>query len=457
MDDFNQPYNYQRPDQDQYGYVYPHQGYGSTPNPGNPAPPPRQPHRVLAFAAAFLAVAIIFSAVTAGVVYTVMRTQPAVTQATTRTGQSSQSSQPGTGSTTTSSTAQKHFSIADAATKPGTTKEALSIMKIAAQGKPAVVAINTETTITDPFGQSGIGQAAGSGFILTADGYIVTNFHVIDGSQKISVTLDSGKIFVASVVGSDSQNDIAVLKIDSQNLPTVVLGYSDDLEVGELAVAIGNPLGKLSGTVTAGIISALDREITIDNQTMKLLQTDAAINAGNSGGALFNSFGEVIGINTAKNAGTGIEGLGFAIPIDHAKPIIESLINYGYVQGRPKMGVYTEDITAEMADFYNLHEGVYVVQVATNGAADKAGIKKGDIIIAANGQKTLTTEAVNNVKANLKPGDVMKLTIVRDGKEIQISLTLEEDVPDQATPASVTMPTIGSPDDAGPAIINPAA
>lgn len=435
MDDFND--RYQRNDRPQDGYVYPHQGYGQ-PAPDNIPPPPRPPRlasRIIGLVAAFMAVAILFSAGTAAVVYGVLKPQLNQTESTTEPDQSQV--KPGATETvpsqtqdgqTTSGLTNKHFNIADAATRTDPNRVALSIIKIATLGKPAVVAISTETTVTDPFGQTGIGTAAGSGFILTADGYIVTNYHVVEGAGKIAVTLDSGDILDAKVVGYDDQNDLAVLKVNGQNLPTVTLGISADLEVGELAVAIGNPLGQLSGTVTAGIISALDREITIDNQSLELLQTDAAINAGNSGGALFNSFGEVIGINTAKNTGDGVEGLGFAIPIDHAKPIIESLIQNGYVKGRPRIGIYTQDITAQMAEFYDMHEGVYVAQVTTGSAADKAGILKGDIIIAANGQDALTTEAINTIKAGLKPGDKMSLTIIRDEKEMKIDIILEEDL-----------------------------
>ena len=198
----------------------------------------------------------------------------------------------------------------------------------------AVVAINTTISAADVFGRTSDYPAAGSGFIITDDGYVVTNNHVIE-CQTITIVMENGNIYSAVLLGGD-RTDLAVLKIDDKNLPTVTLGDSSELQVGELAVAIGNPLGELSGTVTAGIISALNRTITLDNQQMNLLQTDAAINPGNSGGALFNSFGEVIGINTAKNIQTGIEGLGFAIPINDAKPVVESLINFGYVRGRTK-------------------------------------------------------------------------------------------------------------------------
>lgn len=320
----------------------------------------------------------------------------------------------------------KSFSLESSAARTDTARTALSITEIVAKGKPAVVAIDTEMTVATPFGRNSVVPSAGSGFILTADGYIVTNHHVINGAQNIQVTLDNGDTYPAKLVGSDPVNDVAVLKIDGKDLPTVALGKSSDLEVGELAVAIGNPLGELSGTVTAGIISALDRTITVDGQEMTLLQTDAAINAGNSGGALFNSFGEVIGINTAKNSGSGIEGLGFAIPIDHAEPIITQLIEKGSVPQPPRIGIYTQDVSADMAKQYDLPEGVYVVQVSQGSPAEAAGIQRGDVILAINGKETLTTAAVNAVKNTLQAGDTMTLTLVRDGKKIEVPVVLAE-------------------------------
>lgn len=326
----------------------------------------------------------------------------------------------------------RHFSIEDAASRQDDGRKALSTMEIAAMGRPAVVAISTETTMTDMFGNTGPVEAAGSGFIITEDGYIVTNYHVVKGAETITVTMESGEVSKAVLVGSDESNDVAVLKVDGDNLPTVVLGKSEDLQIGELAVAIGNPLGRLSGTVTAGIISALDRSITIDGQTLSLLQTDAAINSGNSGGALFNSYGEVIGINTAKNAGTGVEGLGFAIPIDNAKPIVESLIRYGYVRGRTKLGINTRDVTAQMAMYYQLPEGVYVVEIDSTGPAYAAGVRQGDIIIAVDGEEIKTAAELLKKRNAKEPGDVLQVTVVRNNQEMDFDIVLIEDVPADA-------------------------
>ena len=393
-----------------------------------PAQKPKRNHKIFGLVASFAAITIIFSSLTGIIVYSVVKgnlpsilselqNQPAVTTNSSDVTQAEHANQ---GSPATN----KFFSLEDAAAKNEAGKTALSVSEIASKGKPAVVAINTEMSVLTPFGENGTVPAAGSGFIISADGYIVTNHHVIDSAKKISVTLDGGKVYPATLVGSDSINDLAILKIDGQDLPTVTLGSSANLEVGELAVAIGNPLGELSGTVTAGIISALDRSISIDGQNMVLLQTDAAINAGNSGGALFNSFGEVIGINTAKNAGTGIEGLGFAIPIDHAKPIIENLIQTGSTITPPQIGIYTQDITPDMAKQYNLPQGVYVIQVEDNSPAQKAGIVRGDVIVAVNGQEALTTEAVNAIKNKLSAGDSITLTIVRNSEKTDVKMTL---------------------------------
>ncbi|MCD8498444.1 MAG: trypsin-like peptidase domain-containing protein [Clostridiales bacterium] len=381
--------------------------------------------------AAFVTIALILTVATGAAVYyginslTPERLGLAITESTS-TDDSLTSETGETGKDISSGRSGKSFSLESSAARTDTDREALSITQIVAQGKPAVVAIDTETTVATPFGRNSIIPSAGSGFIISADGYVVTNHHVISGAQSIQVTLDNGDTYKASLVGSDPANDIAVLKIDGADLPSVQLGDSSDLEVGELAVAIGNPLGQLSGTVTAGIISALDRTITVDGQDMTLLQTDAAINAGNSGGALFNSFGEVIGINTAKNSGSGIEGLGFAIPIDHAEPIIEQLIEKGSVPEPPRIGIYTQDVTAEMAQQYDLPEGVYVVQVGEGSPAAAAGIQRGDVIIAINGQETLTTSAINAVKNTLQAGDTMTLTIIRDGEKLEIPVVLAE-------------------------------
>ncbi len=389
-------------------------------------PPPLRKNKtkLLGYAAVILSVAILFSAIGAGLTYSLVADQSAATTAATVEIETT-----GTNGTTQTTEDRDIWSVIEAATRHDDDKVSLSVMEIASLGKPAVVAINTTGKMTDLFGQTGDFTAAGSGFVISADGYIVTNNHVIADASTITVVMNNGDIFDAILIGSDTYDDLAVLKIDAKNLTTVYIGQSADLQVGELAVAIGNPLGELSGTVTAGIISALDREIRLENQTMNLLQTDAAINPGNSGGPLFNSFGEVIGINTAKTSQTGIEGLGYAIPIDDAMPTIESLIKNGYVTGRTKIGISTRDMTRQMAEYYDMTEGVYVEAVASGSAADLAGVLAEDTIIAANGAPTLTTNSLMKVKDRLIPGDQLILTIVRNGKQMDLTLILQEDKP----------------------------
>jgi len=289
-----------------------------------------------------------------------------------------------------------------------------------------------------PFGsgQEQYSESMGSGFFISADGYIVTNYHVIEGAESVTVTLNDGSTVDATIVGSDEDTDIAVLKIAGSGYTYSVLGDSDSIKVGDPCVAIGNPLGTLTGTVTTGVISALERTITIDNQEMNLLQHDAAINEGNSGGPLYDAAGEVIGINNAKTSALGVEGLGFAIPINDVKAVIEDLINVGYVTGRPYIGISVQEITETQAKYYNVAAGIGVVNVVSGSPADTAGLKYGDIITAANGTETLTLDALNKVKESLKVGDVMTLTVWRDGTTLTVSVTLGEDVPDTTTKTS---------------------
>jgi len=289
--------------------------------------------------------------------------------------------------------------------------------------------------------QDGVGE--GSGIIIREDGYILTNNHVIENAMvqnsnklingaKIEVILPSNteKAYMATVVGRDSKTDIAVLKIDGKNLPAAELGDSDKVKTGELAVAIGNPGGiDYMGSVTAGIISGVNRTLELDNgRTLKLIQTDAAINPGNSGGALVNSEGKVIGINTVKIAATGYEGLGFAIPINEANEIAESLMNYNYVKGRPYLGVVIDQsFTEEVAKRYNVPAGLLVYEVQHLSAAYKAGIHTGDIIVEFDGQKVTQFKELENLKNKHAPGDSVKLKVYRDGKTIELTVVLDEE------------------------------
>ncbi len=324
-----------------------------------------------------------------------------------------------------STTSGKHFSVTDAATLPDSgTKTALSVSEIASSVGPATVSINVEVAYS-MYGQTGTAQASGSGFIVSSDGYIVTNNHVIEGAESVKVIIPGDTEPVdAEVVGTDTSTDVAVLKIDREDLPYVTLGDSSALQVGELAVAIGNPFGDLAGTVTAGVISALDREVTIGGQSYNLIQTDASINSGNSGGPLVNSYGEVIGITNAKVSDA--EGLGFAIPINDIKSVIEDLVNNGYVKGRPAIGIGVITVEQTTADQYGWPLGAYVKEITSGGAADKAGVKTGDIITAVDGTVITSSADISKIKNEHKVGDSLELTIYRNGDTMNLSIVLEE-------------------------------
>lgn len=300
----------------------------------------------------------------------------------------------------------------------------LSIPEIAQLASPSVVEITTETVKTDLIMRQYISEGAGSGVIITSDGYIVTNNHVIDGARRISVTTNDGRNFEAKVIGKDPQTDLAVLKVDGKGLRTAVFGDSDQLVVGELAVAIGNPLGELGGTVTEGIISALNRDIYIDGQTMNLLQTSAAINPGNSGGGLFNSKGELIGIVTAKSSGLGIEGIGFAIPANTVLDISHQLVEYGYVRGRVEVGVTLVDISdVRSAMLYGVPRlGVYVFDVKNK----ESGFQHGDRIISVDGKEITRVTDFKNIIKEHKVGDTLKVVVERGRKIVELNITLRE-------------------------------
>ena len=327
---------------------------------------------------------------------------------------------------TSAKSTDKIFSVADAATLPDSgTKKALSTTEIASKVGPATVSILAEVSIGGANGSQQVAEASGSGFIVSADGYIVTNNHVIEGATAAKVIVAGEKDPIdAVIVGTDATTDIAVLKIDRTNLPFVTLGDSDSLQVGELAVAIGNPFGELAGSVTVGVISALDREVSISNNTYNLLQTDASINSGNSGGPLVNSYGEVIGVTNAK-VSEG-EGIGFAIPINDVKTVIEDLINNGFVTGRPVLGIGVVTVDQATADQYGWPVGAYIRQVDPNSAAQKAGLQVGDIITKIDGTDISTTEQVIAIKNSHKVGDTITMTVVRNGGTLDISLTLQE-------------------------------
>ena len=304
--------------------------------------------------------------------------------------------------------------------------KALSIPQIYNKVSPAVVSIISTAG-------NGIKTSAssGSGVILTPDGYIVTNNHVIDGASIITVKTIAGQSLDAEVIGKDARTDLAVLKVSSEKeLPVAEIGDSALLRVGDMAVAIGNPLQEeLVSTLTVGYISAINRTMIIDERQMTMLQTDAAINPGNSGGALINIYGQVIGITTAKSTGYDVEGLGFAIPMNEAVPIIESIIKNGYVTGRPLVGITGIDVTEQIARVNDLPIGVYVDSVILGGAADLAGIKKGDVIIECDGKKVESVDEINQIRDEHKVGDKIAFLISRNGSKIKCSVVLQEEKP----------------------------
>lgn len=342
------------------------------------------------------------------------------------------------------------------------TEGAMSVTDIVQKVTPSVVGVQATFTATSTGndyyggffgfgsqnGQNNTQQAVGTGtgIIMSEDGYIVTNAHVIYAEEEnysygeataVQVQMsDQETTYDARIVAYDKEADIAVLKIEATGLTAAEFGDSDNCQVGEMVVAIGNPLGlEFQNTVTCGIISALNRKVTINDNTMTLIQTDTAINSGNSGGPLINSAGQVIGINSAKmsstysTSGASIEGLGFAIPMTEAKEIIDDLINYGYVTGRPQLGISCQDVSEAVSQAYNIPVGAYIISVTEGGAADAAGLQPADVITAIQGQKITTTEELNNIKNEYNAGDTVTLTIMRNGNNgdsMDVDVVLQE-------------------------------
>ena len=308
------------------------------------------------------------------------------------------------------------------------TSTQLTPREVYAQNVNSTVGITTSIT-TNYWGYQTTSAASGSGFILTEDGYILTNYHVIEGSNSVQVTTYDNTAYSATIVGYDESNDIAVLKIDATGLTPVVLGDSDDLYVGDEVMAIGNPLGELTFSLTVGYVSALDREVTLSSgTTMDLIQTDAAINSGNSGGALFNSYGEVVGITNAKysssssSSSASIDNIGFAIPINHVKNIVTSIIEKGCIV-KPYIGVSVTTVSSEMVS-YGLPQGAAVKVVSEDSPAAASGLKVNDIITAINGEEITTSSELVKIVSACQPGDEMTLTVYRQGESEQLTLTL---------------------------------
>ncbi len=294
----------------------------------------------------------------------------------------------------------------------------------------SVVSINCSAVSTNIFGQQTESASSGSGFIYTADGYIVTNQHVVANASSINVTLYNGDTYPATLVGSDSDYDVAVLKIDAKDLPAVTLGNSTDVNVGDTVMAIGNPLGELTFSMSSGIVSCVNRAINVEGTPFNMIQVDASINPGNSGGPLMNLYGEVVGIVSAKYssyADTTVEGLGFAIPINDVQSIIKDIIENGSVGNKAYMAITAGTMTQQMAAQYKINatEGVFVYSVEDGGAGDKAGLKLGDVITKLNDTQITSMEDLSAAKKGFKAGDTVTLTVLRDGKEITTQLTFD--------------------------------
>ena len=306
-----------------------------------------------------------------------------------------------------------------------------------------VVGVKTEITYTNVFGYSSTGAVSGSGFIISEDGYILTNHHVIEdavsGGYDVQVLLEDGTSYIATVVGYEKDNDVAVLKIDASGLNAAVIGNSDEMLVGEKVYAVGNPLGELEYTMTDGMVSALDREISSQDSTtgqittINMFQISAAINSGNSGGPVYNSRGEVIGIATAKYSETGVEGLGFAIPINDAVRIAKDLISDGFVRGKAYMGIKVGTVTASAAQYYGLVQGAIVASVEEGSCAETAGLQESDIIVAIAGKEITTDSDLIAAKKNYRAGDSAVLKVYRESKYIELTIVFDEATPDRLT------------------------
>ena len=326
--------------------------------------------------------------------------------------------------------------------------------QVYARNVQSVVLITSEVR-ANTFGQTVVGSSFGSGFILSKDGYVVTNAHVVEKATVIKVSTHSGEELEAKVIGTDTTNDVAVLKVEAEDLPAVVLGSSDDLIVGDQVVAIGNPLGELTSTMTVGYVSAKDRDVTTDGKTINMIQTDAAINSGNSGGPLFNMKGEVVGITTAKYSGSSasgatIESIGFAIPIDDVSGMVQDLVDYGYVTGA-YLGVMVTNVPEDLAAYYRMPVGARVEEVTPGYCAEKAGMQAGDIIVGLGGYEVENVTDLTRALRKFKAGDTTEIVVFRSGSEVTLTITLDEKPNDAAAAPNDTgqgkMPENGSYDE----------
>ena len=327
----------------------------------------------------------------------------------------------------------------------------LTPAQVYAMNVDAVVAISNQSITTNIFGQASQTASSGSGFLISADGYVVSNYHVIKGASTLTVITSDGVEHDATVVGYDETNDVSILKIDGTDYSYARLGSSDAMSVGNQVVAIGNPLGELTSTLTAGYISAKDRLVNTDGTSINMLQTDAAINSGNSGGPLFNMRGEVIGITTAKysgtsNSGATIEGIGFAIPIDDVGGLIDDLIQFGVVK-TGYLGVTVQDVPAEDSQIYGLPMGALVLDVSAGSCAEKAGIQSGDIIVDIGGNKVTSVSELTRVLRLYEPGVEAVVTVYRSGSEVQLNAVFDAKPQSSTSTVTPTEPTEPETDD----------
>lgn len=316
-------------------------------------------------------------------------------------------------------------------TTASSTSKANSTSEIVKKTADSVVEISTESVVTGSFAQQYVQQGAGSGVIISQDGYILTNNHVINGANSVKVRLRDSTEYDATIIGSDSDNDIALLKVSATGLSPATFGDSNSLAVGDYVVAIGNPLGELGGTVTDGIISALARKVTIEDTQMTLLQTNAQVNPGNSGGGLFNANGELVGIVNAKQSATEVEGIAFAIPINNVLDILSDLKEYGYVTGKVDLGIDFTDITSdETAFYYGVNQtGCYVLSVDSGSNAEKAGVTRGDLVTKVNDTDVSSSSDITAALEKAEVGDTVTFTVSRRGTSKTISFVLEEYIP----------------------------
>ena len=387
--------------------------------PAEPEPPKKKKHHVNGGKVARSAVALVLAAVmgfAGGYVGSQMNGSKVVIQQVAPSGSSSSS---GSDSSITSASASG---------------SSLTTEQVADLVSPSVVVITTEQVVYSQwswYGQSQVESGAGSGVVISSDGYILTCAHVVSGASNITVTIGDTD-YPATVVGEDDTSDVAVLKIDATDLTPATVGNSDSLAVGESVLAVGNPLGELGGTVTSGIVSALNRSVTIQGtsstNTMSLIQMDASVSPGNSGGGLFNMNGELIGLVNAKSSSSDAEGLGFAIPINDAIKVAQDLLENGYVSGRPYMGItYLAVTDAQTAAQLNVNAyGVYVVDVVQGGPADKAGLKTGDRIVSIDGTEIAQKDDLGTLIQQHAAGDTLSITVAREGQMQTVSLTLGE-------------------------------